>query len=427
MIKILVLSSTPWSSDNSFGNSFTNIFDGIGDIKFANIYCNYGKPDNDFDMEFFQITEKSLIENLIDSTKHTGKCVYRGAEEYQEMNQTEQATFNNIRKVRWQIFYWIRDIIWKIGRWESKELNKFIDEFQPDIIFQPIYIGSYMNNIALYLKEYTGCPMLGYISDDNYTLRQMRISPFYWINRLVCRRKVKAVIEKCEILYVISGIQKEEYERIFTPPCKVLTKCADFSTDAPDWSIDREKVRMVYAGNMNSGRFKSLKLICDAVNTLNKEGIKIKLDIYSTTPYSENMKKAMCGDTITLNEAIAYGKLLEIQKNADILIHVEGMSKSSRLEVHQSFSTKLVDFFEIGKCIFAVGKGDEASIKHLIDNDAAIVAQCEDDVERLLRDLMNYPEKIAEYGKKAYLCGAKHHDKKKIQKMIKDDIERFVR
>ena len=36
-MKILVLSSTPWTNDNSFGNSFSNIFEGIEDVEIANI------------------------------------------------------------------------------------------------------------------------------------------------------------------------------------------------------------------------------------------------------------------------------------------------------------------------------------------------------------------------------------------------------
>ena len=55
-MKILVISNTPWSVDNSFGNSFSNIFEGIPDLKFANIYCRPGAPKNDLDMTYYQIT-----------------------------------------------------------------------------------------------------------------------------------------------------------------------------------------------------------------------------------------------------------------------------------------------------------------------------------------------------------------------------------
>ena len=59
-MKILILSSTPWTKDNSFGNSFSNIFEGLEDVEIANIYCKYGKPETDLVSKFFQITEKSM-------------------------------------------------------------------------------------------------------------------------------------------------------------------------------------------------------------------------------------------------------------------------------------------------------------------------------------------------------------------------------
>lgn len=106
--------------------------------------------------------------------------------------------------------FWARDFVWKIGRWCSPELKAFIDDFKPDVIFQPIYYSNYISDIALFIKKYTGVPMVGYISDDCYTLRQFNLSPLYWIDRLHKRKKVKQVFMSCEFVYVISEIQKRE-------------------------------------------------------------------------------------------------------------------------------------------------------------------------------------------------------------------------
>lgn len=76
-MKILVVSDTPWANDNSFGNSFSNIFEGMQDVQFANIYLRYGQPENDFDMLFFQITEKSLLRNLKNPKEPSGIQVFR--------------------------------------------------------------------------------------------------------------------------------------------------------------------------------------------------------------------------------------------------------------------------------------------------------------------------------------------------------------
>ena len=96
------------------------------------------------------------------------------------------------------------DICYKVA------MTKAFDDFKPDIIFQPIYYSNYILRTALFIKEYTGVPMIGYISDDCYTLKQFRLSPLYWIDRFHKRRKVKKVFLSCEFVYVISDIQKTE-------------------------------------------------------------------------------------------------------------------------------------------------------------------------------------------------------------------------
>ncbi len=421
-MRILVLSNTPWADDNSFGNSYSNIFNGIQGLQFANIYLQCGEPENNFDMCYFQITEKSLLRNLIDSKKPSGMQVFPKDRRGRIPEKTAVKGFDQAKKMRWQIMFWARNFIWKIGRWKSDRLNTFLDDFQPDLIFQPIYSKPYINDIALYIKEYTKVPMLGYISDDNYTLRQFSISPLYWIDRLWSRKKVKAVIEKCKILYVISQIQKEEYEKIFTPPCKILTKCADFSDNAPEWELSENNIRMLYAGNIGEGRWNSLALISAAVTRLRREGYKIQLDIYTATPQTKKMRKVLNVPGSKLHSSVSYEKVLEIQNKSDILVHAEGLSLKSRMAIHQSFSTKLVDYFSLGKCIFAIGAEDVASIKHLKDNDAAVIAEDKRMVYNKIRWLLLDTSRILEFGKKAYYCGAKYHNRIEIQEMLMQDL-----
>lgn len=423
-MRVLIISSAPWASDNCFGNTFSNIFEGIEGIQFANIYLRYGQPENDLDMRFFQITERSLLRNLKNPKNLSGMQIFVGEDKDEQPDKAAIKGTEQARKMRWQIMFWGRELIWKIGRWKSIQLQEFLNEFQPDLIFQPIYARPYINNLVLYVKSYTKVPMLGYISDDCYTLRQFNLSPLYWIDRIWNRKKIKAIIEKCEILYVISQIQKAELEKIFATPCKILTKSADFSQAPPKWKAPKDKVRMIYAGNIGAGRWKSLALISAAVARLNQEGDKVRLDIYSATSPTKVMIKELNNAGSELHEAVPYEDLVQYQKEADVLVHVEGLSLKSRLAVHQSFSTKLVDYFSMGKCIFAVGTDDVASIKHLKEHQAAVVAESETMVYARLKWLLSDTRRIMQYGQKAYRCGAEYHSRASMQNMLISDLKK---
>lgn len=425
-MKILVLSSTPWSKDNSFGNSFSNIFEGIDDIEIASISCKPGMPTSNLVKRCYQISEKALLKNLFNKNVKTGIEI--------EINDSipSDDLSHEIKgrefgsKVRWQILFWIRDLIWKLGRWNTDELKAFIDDFSPDIIFQPIYFSSYLNDMVSFIKKHTGVPMLGYISDDCYTLKRVNFSPLYWIDRLYKRQKVKSSVKQCEILYVISQIQKDDYEKAFSIPCKILTKCADFSQQPVLKSKCSSPLQIVFTGNIGINRWKSLKIIADALENINRDNVKAQLRIYTATPLTKSMKKGLNrGNSSFIMGTVPASEVEDIQANADMVVHVEAFDFKNKLVVRQSFSTKLVDYFKIARPILAVGPNDVASIDHLIKNECAFIASNVKNVEKTILTVIDNPEILNDVAKKAYECGRQCHDKEQMQTMLYEDLKKY--
>jgi hypothetical protein len=424
-LKILILSSTPWDISNSFGNTFENIFKGIENIEIANIFCKPGNPNTTIVSRFFQITEKKLIKNLFKKNIPSGTEIH--LQQGDNLTNTELSVINYARKNRSFIFFAIRDLIWNIGNWKSKELKSFIDSFAPDIIFLPIYFSSYLNDIAVFLKSYTDKPMVGYVSDDVYTLKQFSLSPFYWINRLYKRKKIKHTIDLCEILYVISDIQKQEYDKCFNKNCKLLWKGAHFITE-PLTATKKDVIKLVYTGNLGSNRYKQLAKIGRIIEKINQNGKKAELDIYSLTPLSKKMKSQLnINNAINLMGAINSNEVKTVLQNADILVHVESFDLKNKLAVRHSFSTKIVDYFNVGKCILAIGPTDIASIDYLKKNDAALIAANNLELENILLKAINNQSIITEYEKKSWECGKKNHDLQIIQTKLFADLNEVLK
>lgn len=422
-MRVLILSNTPWRDDNSFGNSFSNIFSGIPDMEIANIFVKYGSPDNGIVKRYFQITEKSLINNLRNKSVPSGREIFIGESESSSLSGRERAAFDFARKSRCMLMLWVRDAVWRFGRWRSPELKAFLDSFKPDIIFQPIYYSNYISEIALFIKKYTGAPMIGYISDDCYTLKQFNLSPFYWLDRLHKRKNVKKIFMSCEFVYVISDIQKREYEKIFKKKCKMLTKCADFSAEPEIKETVGNPIKLVYIGNLGNGRWKSLSYITDALKTINSSGKRAELHIYSATPLTKNqLREISDGHNAFFEGSVSSDEAERIQKDADILVHVEGLDLKSAMSVRQSFSTKIVDYLKNARAVFVVGPESAASVDYFIKNDSAIVATDKSSVLPKLRRYTDFPGNVVEYSKKAYLCGRKNHSSAEIKDMVYRDL-----
>lgn len=425
-MRVLVLSNTPWAKDNSFGDSYSNIFSGIPNLEFANIYCRFGVPSGEFVSKSFQITEKSLLKNLKNKKNPSGVEVF--VQDGCAKADLEKMPAMEIgQKKRWMLMFWARDMIWKLGRWKSKALLDFIDDFKPDLIFQPIYYSNYLMEIARFIKEYTKVPMIGYVSDDVYTLKQFSLSPLYWLDRLHKRKKVRRVIEQCKLLYVISDMQKREYEQLFSVPCKVLTKSADFSEPPKLKTSYASPMQIVYTGNIGTNRWKSLAMIAEALQNINANGVSAQLRIYTATPLTGKMQAALnVPNTSFLMGAVPPSEIPKIQSEADMLVHVEGLDLQSKLVVRQSFSTKIIDYFKAARPILVVGPHDIASVEHFIRNECAVTAESVAELTEKLRAVLQEPQKLTALAEKAYICGQMHHDKTAMQAMLFRDLAEAV-
>ena len=69
----------------------------------------------------------------------------------------------------------------------------------------------------------------------------------------------------------------------------------------------------------------------------------------------------------------------------------------------------------------AIG-GQNASMKYLKDNDAAIVVENTDDIHAALNRITIDFDMINDYSKKAWNCGKRNHDIFTIQEMIYSDF-----
>jgi hypothetical protein len=106
-------------------------------------------------------------------------------------------------------------------------------------------------------------------------------------------------------------------------------------------------------------------------------------------------------------------------------VHVEGLDLKSRLQVHQSFSTKIVDYLKAARTILAVGVKDEASINYLLQNDCAVVCENTVDIYYNLRELISDKTYLDDFSRRAYYRGQFNHSSKKIKSMLLNDIKRF--
>lgn len=425
--KVLVISITVWRDDSPI-RTLPELFSCWERDRVAQIYTRAGLPDNSICDRYFRIDENSVMKSVLKRRTVTGKVV-ENQQNVDSTNASEQASVDAEnaryaaahRKHSWFMTL-MREAVWRFGKWKSKELDDFVRDFDPDVIFVPIYPFYYMERIQTYLIRKYKKPVVCFIADDNYTYLPAKGNLLALVHRFMLRRYVRREIPYCDEFFVMTPMAKREYDKLFGIDSKLLTKAIDFDTLEFSPKKPSDTVKMVYTGKLVIGRDMAMVEIAKALKEINKDKIRIELDIYAPDKPSSEVIEALNVPGCRLCDGVPKDKVAEIQKEADILVFAESLSEKYRYAARLSFSTKITDYFSSGRCIFALGSDEIAPIDYLKSEDAAVVVTDYKDIEGALRKLCDEPSLIEEYAKKAYDCGKRHHNRDDVYRLFRKTL-----
>lgn len=406
-----MLSQHPWRKDNSFGNTYSNIFGKIEGIEIAHIYLMSGTPDEESVItHYYQIPESEVIGSCFKPWKKhvgAGHVVYPDWSKEIPVNETgnkgrsKKSLYSRLlefgKRYHWNLMFLARELAWKVGKVNYSGLMQFVEDFKPDLFFLPFSNLYYTNRLALYIKNHYDIPMVMEMAMDHYSLKRLSFNPLFWIDRFGKRRMIRRLAKYSEKIYVISQRLKDELEGSLRIPCEVLYKIPDEKRESMLYEGPHEPIRFLFTGNIYANRWKSLKLLADALNNT-RAGV---LDIYTANPITNDIDQALNIEGVsTIHKPVNQDEVITLQNNADVLVHVEAFDLANKLLVRCAISTKIMDYLSVGRCILAIGPSDVASIEYLHQNDLALCANTEKDVEEIVSKIKNESQILMKYAKK---------------------------
>ena len=419
-MKILIISKEAWRDEQNGGNVLSNMFSQLSDAEFAQIYCNEQEPNNTICRNYYQMSDRMMVNNILHRT-HVGRELH-----YDQVPTKTEAKLESFKEIGGKfggnLKRMARELVWSIGRWDKQEILEYARKFKPDIIFAPCYGNHYMQRLTVLVHNALNVPVVSYISDDFYTNKQFKFSPLFWLNHFLIRRRTRKTFKHYSLVYTMTDEQKEQCERDFGAKMKVLRKSGHFKEKYEKNQVGFP-IRFVYAGGIYLNRWKTLAALAEAMRLINANGVKMVLDVYTNNPLDSQMHQAINdGVTARVHKAVSTAELMDIYHQSDVALHVEAFDVTNRHVVRMSFSTKIVDCMDSGCAVMAICDEKQAGGSYLRRNGCAICINDLAQIEPVLRDIIEHPEQLVDIQHRAFEIGRKYHLQENITKDLIDDF-----
>lgn len=410
-MKVLLISHNPTITNNNMGKTFLTLFSEFKREELCQLYIHPTIPDVDVCQSYYRITDRQVLKSV--PFGHPGGEISH-EQIIEEMNKRMNGTLSS-PSPRGRIntmSLLLRDILWKISRWNSRELKSWLKREKPTCIFLAPGYSKFIYDIGFRLSREYSLPIVTYICDDCYFVNKPKGCLNRW-ELFLLQKKINQLMDKTQRLVVISEELKETYQCHFGVDTDVVMTGVSLNhNNIPDSANIVQRIS--YFGNLSAGRHISLADIGRVLDEFNSiHNTNVILQIYTPETSQDFLKVFEDISSVKICGFVS-GKAFEDAFFAsDVLIHTESFGKEESDTVKYSVSTKIADSLASGIPLLAYGPSYISSMQHLIRNKCALVATSQAELRQRLEDIILDCEKKSGIVEQAQKIAAQYHNKQK--------------
>lgn len=413
-MNIIVISNAVWDDNNSLGNTLSNWFSGWEDCNFSCITYRSDIPNNKCCNNYYVVPPFEIVKNIFTPGKiglrYNSNSIPTG------FNKIEVGA-KGITGIKRSIIGTAIDFIYQLPLWRNARYKQFIRDINPEIIFLFAIADSFVYENVKYLKKHTKAKIIVSVEDDVYgaVAEKKGILPIIKKNRL------KSLIQIADKLYGASQLMCEAYSKQFNREFFTIYKGCEFQGIKQKVN---NPIEIVYAGNLLYGRLDTLSEIANAIREINRNGLIMRLSIYSGTKVSDDA--ILCindGKSAIFCGLKPFEEIKNILNKSDITLHVESFLPEMQKLVRYSFSTKIIDCLQSGNTMMVVGPKNIASVEYPRSIPGAIVVDNTDKLYDVFNNIARTPKALLESAKSINQYAKEHHDIKNVRERLRRDFE----
>ena len=362
-MKILVISALPYDI-SSTTRAFDTYFNFVKKEDLAQIFTNPSYPSFDKCNNYFQITDKDVIKSLFKKREQAGIALEANNKEkpLPSSNNKSSNRLSFFLKKDLGILHLIRASIWNKKRWYSPQLQKWLKDFSPDLIFYHNSNSIFLTNMALTIQKELNIPLVTEISDDYYFCKK---NPFSLYNSIY-KKRTRYLLNQSNGVIFISEKMKNKYSLFNLKNSDFVHICSN--EENVNNCNDQDKTICFY-GNIGLNRYKTIRLFA---KYLYRENIG-SIDVYCPRLGNSDLSKIEKVNGINYCGSLDYKMLMKAIMSYKMVLIAEPLDKKTANYISLSLSTKISDSLLLAKPIVAIGRQECGTIDFLTAHECAVV------------------------------------------------------
>lgn len=422
-MKVLILSHNPITDYNSMGKTFLALFETFSPEEVCQFYIYPTLPNVKKCCSYYRITDQDVLKGKRSGHIVESREIQAGNTLYE--NASDQKLYQNKSSHR-ELKLACRNLIWKLGRWNTGCLKQWLAGQKPDIIFAAAGASSFFYDVIEKIAATLSIPVVSYVCDDFYfstlPLKSNGLQKAYYQS---LRKKIGKLMRRSARVVTICDALGDDYRKEFG--CQTTTVFSGANIEIAKQASLADSRSLVYLGNLQLNRNQSLKEIGIALDELNQaHHTQYRLEIYTGDKDPGILQTFDGVSSIQVKGFVSGPEVHRIMKGACMLIHTESFEPLDVERVRYSMSTKIADSLASGVCLFAYGPAEVASIQHLQSHQCAAVATDRAQLKGILWDYLSHPEKRAGTAEKGIEVANRCHAKEGQSRLLREVFEEVL-
>lgn len=423
-MRVLVVSHNVFSKTENMGKTLSAYFKSFGVDELAQFYIHSEIPTVDLCENYYRITDKDIIKSVI--TRKSGQIFNKSDIQTDKNNsRTDTGTtakiYQKARK-RTPVIYFLRNLFWSFGCWNTKKLKKWLDNFNPDAVFLASGDYSFIYKIAFKIAKEKKISLFVSCMDDYYFNNKNSKTVSGRLYHRGFMKQVNKTMAYASAIFSICDKMTEDYAMLFGKPVFTLHT----GTEIKEPLNSSKTGRISYIGNLGYGRDKQLVSIGRALLAAKSANKPEAVDVYSSECRPEILKNLTAENGINFRGQISAEQVRKVMGESMLLIHTESFDDTIRKSVSYSVSTKIADSLASGTCLLAYGPNEVASISYLINNKSAYCITSEEKLISGIEEIMENSSLREEIAKNAVTLAHKNHNAYANSEIIKNIVKKYA-